>query len=459
MTSADALSPSRTARDGSASVRTGQRGARPAVLDKDGWVALVLGTVARSYLVLIVSLTLVAGLPLAFGWTGSVVGSGSMRPAITAGDVVLSTPLPDSEPMPLGSVVQFSAPAAGGGEHQVVHRIVAPGDQPGEWITQGDANADQDSTALTRDKLTGQGRLLVRWVGLPGHWLRTGDTAALTLWLSATLAAVALAVWSWPSAERDPRPARDRSPAGWRRPAVLTVAAVLATGTLVIGPEQSSAAFTASTSSPANTFRVGSWSVLSLGRASSYAILAATRISNADSHSTVLGSIAVAPGTTLSGIKAAEVTGSIDLSTPGSVNARTDALALQRAIAARPTTGPAPASLTGRLTPGTWRGAGPVQVDGTLTLDAGGDPSALFVVHAPALTVGQGASVVLTNGALPDKVFFVSESTTVVAGGATVRGVLLAQSDIRVDRGTTVAGRIVSLQGAVDLKNVTVTQP
>lgn len=458
MTTVDALSASRTERDASASVRTGQHSARSAVLDRDGWAVLVLGTVARSYLVLIVSLTLIAGLPLAFGWIGSVVQSGSMRPAITAGDVVLSTPLPASEPMPLGSVVQFSAPAAGGGEHQVVHRIVAPGDQQGEWITRGDANAEQDSTALTREKVTGQGRLLVRWVGLPGFWLSTGNTAALALWLSVTLAAVALAVWSWPGDERERPPARDRSTVTWRKPVVLTVA-VLAAGTMAIGPEHASAAFTASTSTPANTFRVGSWSVLSLGRASTYAILAATRISNADSHSTILGSIAVSPGTSLSGIKAAEVTGSIDLNTPGAVNARTDALALQRAIAARPTTGPAPASLTGRLTPGTWRTATPVQVDGTLTLDAGGDPSAVFVVSAAALTFGQGASVVLTNGASPDKVFFVSESTTVVSGGATLRGVLLAQSDVRVDRGTTLTGRIVSLHGAVDLKNATVAQP
>ncbi|MGY4645770.1 ice-binding family protein [Cellulomonas sp. URHB0016] len=455
---------------------------RPTVLGKDGWLAFVLGTVAQCYLVLLLALTAIGTLPLAFGWDASVVQTGSMRPDIAPGDLVQTSPLPDSEPVPLGAVVQFSAPAAGGGEHQVVHRIVAKGDATGEWVTQGDANIDPDSTALTREKITGQGRLLVRWVGLPSLWWSTGQLGPFLAWLVGTVAATWLTLWTWPGddsrrtdargvqvprarsglgrARRGsavPRPGARRA---WVRTSAVVGLAALAAGTLaLVGPERASAAFTARTTNVNSTFTVASWSNLSLGRASTYAILACTRISNADSHSVVLGNVGVTPGTSVSGFNAVDITGNVDKNTPGAANARTDALAVYDAIGRRPATGSAPATVTGTLLPGTLRRTGPVTLQGTVTLDARGDASSVFVVQADALTFAPGTKVVLANGAATDKVFFVSGSTATVGSAVALRGVLLAQSDVSLDKDTTVAGRVISLQGGVSTKSVSVTQP
>jgi hypothetical protein len=244
------------------------------------------------------------------------------------------------------------------------------------------------------------------------------------------------------------------------RTSAIAGLAGLAAGTMaMVGPEHASAAFTARTTNVQSTFKVANWSNLSLGRATTYAILAGTGISNADSHSIVAGSIAVAPGTSVSGFNAVDVTGSVDKNTPGAVNAHADAKAAYDAIAVRPATGTTPATVTGNLGPGTLRSTSPVTVQGTLTLDARGDTSAVFVVSGSSMTFAPGTQVVLKNGASPDKVFFVSTSTTTVGRAAAVRGVLIGPGDVVLDKDTTLVGRAISLQGAVSTKGVTITQP
>ncbi|GEK22594.1 ice-binding family protein [Cellulomonas xylanilytica] len=440
---------------------------RPAVLAQDGWAAWALGTVAQSYLALLAALTAIAVVPLGFGWGGSVVQTGSMRPVISPGDVVLTTALPETSPVPLGAVVQFRSTAPDGQERLVVHRIVEPGQSKGEWVTQGDANADPDSAALTRDDITGQGRLLVRWVGLPSTWLRTGQLAPLAGWLALTVAAVWVAAWSWPRRQRpDDRPTGSlHGGAGGpalTRGAALVTAVALVGGGMLLPAERASAAFSARTAMSGNSFTVGTWPTLALGRVSSYAVLASTRIANVallGIGSSVGGSVAVSPGTSVTGFWPWDVTGSTDRDTAAARNARVDALALYEGARTRTATATAPATVTGALTPGVYRRTGPVAVSGTLTLDARGDSSALFVVQGSSLTFGQNARVVLANGASPDRVFFVSTSTTSVGDGAAVRGVLLSSGDIVLGRSSTLAGRAVSVNGAVTLTAASVTQP
>lgn len=458
---------------------------RRAVLRRDGWAALLLGSVARCYLTFLAALTIIAAAPLALGWSGSVVQSGSMRPAIEPGDVVLATPLPADSPVPLGGVVQFRGESPDGSERLVVHRVVSAGDRTGEWVTAGDANTDVDSVPLTRDDITGQGRLLVRWVGLPSWWLRTGDVTAFGAWFLMTAGAAGLTLWArsdgaGPGADADdgaddahllaPAPgtapaaaapaSRDRSPA--LVATALALAALIVAGVSVQRTAPAEAAFTARTSSAHNTFRVATWPTLALGRSASYAVIAATRVANVEVlgiGSSVTGSVAITPGTGYTGFWPWDITGSVDKNTAVAAIARADAAALSSAARARPTTTAAPASLTGRVTPGVLRRAGAVQVSGTLTLDAQGDPGATFVVEGTSLTFAPGARVELVNGAASDKVLFVSTGTTVVADNASVRGVLLGSGDVTLQRGTVLRGRAFSLDGAVTLARATVEQP
>ena len=105
------------------------------------------------------------------------------------------------------------------------------------------------------------------------------------------------------------------------------------------------------------------------------------------------------------------------------------------------------------LGPGVYIQTGAINVTGTLTLDAGGDPNALFVFRTDgAFTTGVGAEVVLTGQATSSNVFFVSQGASSTAADAIFRGTLLAnQAAVSTGAGTTLEGRMLAINGAVSL--------
>lgn len=146
------------------------------------------------YLTLVLTLVAIGVAPVAIGWQASVVQSGSMRPHIQPGDVVVTAPLPANKPLPLGRVVAFHNPAAAeadGTSSIRLHRIVHVNDD-NTFVTKGDANLDNDSTAVTRSQIIGQARLLVPAIGLPSLWLSHRDYLPLLGVGAATLIALAL---------------------------------------------------------------------------------------------------------------------------------------------------------------------------------------------------------------------------------------------------------------------------
>lgn len=250
-----------------------------ALFSGDGWPVFLAATVSRMYLGVLLSLAVIAILPAVVGWQASVVRSGSMEPHISTGDVVVAAGFGSSEPVPVGGVVRFTSPGSAepdGEEKSRLHRIVG-GNPDGTFITAGDANAEVDSTPLKREQITGQARLLVPAVGLPGLWLDTGNLPALTLWSVLTLLAVAAAVYAprpqgGPAAPASDAPSPPEKPPASRthlsrfirsaaaRPrlkAAATIALTLALCALVIlgAAGFTSASFTSTTSNAGNTFR------------------------------------------------------------------------------------------------------------------------------------------------------------------------------------------------------------
>lgn len=188
---------------------------------RTGWGWLVVETASRAYLSLVLALLVIAvGPSLITDWQGHVIRSGSMEPHISAGDVVLTSTLPDSSPVPVGRVVVFrslGSAVAGGPLNAaaaetilVMHRIVAT-NEDGGYVTAGDANVDVDSTPLVREKITGQGRLLVPWVGLPSRWIDTGAFLQLAGWLALTGTAIAVLALS-PAAQPRRAPQKRNGP-------------------------------------------------------------------------------------------------------------------------------------------------------------------------------------------------------------------------------------------------------
>ena len=126
------------------------------------------------------------------------------------------------------------------------------------------------------------------------------------------------------------------------------------------------------------------------------------------------------------------------------------------------------------LTPGIYKSAsGTFNIsNGNLTLDAQGNPNAVWVFQTAAgLTVGiagpTGAkSITLINGALPKNVFWhVGSAATInAAGGGTMVGTIIANSGVTFSTAgnavqTVLNGRAISLIAAVTLVNTTVNVP
>ncbi|MES2972245.1 MAG: ice-binding family protein [Pseudomonadota bacterium] len=156
--------------------------------------------------------------------------------------------------------------------------------------------------------------------------------------------------------------------------------------------------------------------------------------------------------------------------------ARLDAVTAYNALAALPDGGvPAPANLATRtLAPGVYKAPGGSFMiqGGDLTLDAQGDPNAVFVFQmASTLTVGgPGAaapqSVTLINGAQPKNVFWqVGTAATINAGGGgTMVGTIIASSGAAFSTAGNVAvvtlnGRALSLGASVTLVNTVINVP
>jgi signal peptidase len=137
--------------------------------------------------------------PPVLGLRSDVVLSGSMRPALAPGDVVVSSPVRAGE-LRVGDVVVVPDPARPG--ETLVHRVDGMGPD-GSFVTRGDANAGADSTPVAPDDVLGRGRLRVPYVGVVSLWLQQGRVlplvgaglvVAVTTWVTATAATSASAV-------------------------------------------------------------------------------------------------------------------------------------------------------------------------------------------------------------------------------------------------------------------------
>jgi hypothetical protein len=103
--------------------------------------------------------------------------------------------------------------------------------------------------------------------------------------------------------------------------------------------------------------------------------------------------------------------------------------------------------------------------EGILTLDAQGDPSAVFVFQMPAstLTLTTPCSVVLVGGAQASNVFWQVGTSATIAGGCVVEGSILANTTITLAAGATVNGRAlggaIATTGAVTMSSNNATRP
>ena len=225
-------------------------------------IRLTLGVLGRAWMWFVGACLLITILPMAFGWHPYVILTGSMEPNIKAGDIVLSSPDPDPDQL-LGRVVVFDDPNKP--EHVLTHRVIAF-NADGTLTTKGDANPTPDSTPVQVEAVDGLGRLLVRFVGLPVIWARTGNWVMIILHLALIIGAMVAAAHDYePDDDDDPEVPGTPVPVpsgGWLREVIHTPASfmgLIALAGILMVPA-TGAAFTASTTNSANTWNVPNWS-------------------------------------------------------------------------------------------------------------------------------------------------------------------------------------------------------
>lgn len=113
------------------------------------------------------------------------------------------------------------------------------------------------------------------------------------------------------------------------------------------------------------------------------------------------------------------------------------------------------------LSPGVYDIAGAASIAGTLTLDGGGDPDALFAIRATgAFNTGSGVNVTLVNGATAKNVFWVADGAIGLGASTTIQGTLFSHgSAVAVGATCTVTGRLLTTLGAISFGAGTLSLP
>jgi HD-GYP domain-containing protein (c-di-GMP phosphodiesterase class II) len=199
---------------------------------------------------------------------------------------------------------------------------------------------------------------------------------------------------------------------------------------------------------------------VSLGTAANFAVLAGSTITNTGSTS-ITGSVGLSPGTAVTGFLGGLLDVTVLADNDVAAQAKTDLAGAYDDAAGRPTTDSIPVELGGTTqTPGVYESpAGTFGITGTVTLDAKGDPNAVFIFKAAStLITASGSHVKLINGAQSANVFWQVGSSATLGTYSVLRGNVMALASITVTTGTTVDGRMLARTGAVTLDSDTITR-
>jgi len=195
-----------------------------------------------------------------------------------------------------------------------------------------------------------------------------------------------------------------------------------------------------------------------LGTAGSFSVLGGSTVTNTG-PSVLNGDLGLSPGTAITGFPPGTVHGTIHASDAVAQRAQTDLTTAYNDAAGRSSTATVTGDLAGRtLRRGVYTSASSLGLSGNLTLDAQGDPNAVFVFQAGStLTTGAGSRVLLTGGAQACNVFWQVGSSATIGTSTAFTGNILALTSISVNDGVTVNGRALARNGAVTLNNDTIT--
>ena len=197
-----------------------------------------------------------------------------------------------------------------------------------------------------------------------------------------------------------------------------------------------------------------------LGTAEDFGVLAGQGVFNVG-PSVVAGDLGTSPGNSVIGFPPGIVLGNVHPGDGSAAGAQSDLITGYNDAASRPASTVLPGDIAGlTLAPGTYVSLSSLALSSSVTLDAQGDPNAVFIFQAGStLVTGSGSVVNLVNGTSPCNVFWQVGSSANLGTASSFAGTILALTSINLSTAATLNGRAMARNGSVTMDTNLITAP
>jgi Ice-binding-like len=202
---------------------------------------------------------------------------------------------------------------------------------------------------------------------------------------------------------------------------------------------------------------LGATATVGLGSAASFSVLAGSTVTNTG-PTTMFGDLGLSPGSSVTG--APQVLGQTHVDDAVAIGAKNALTTSYNDAAGRPSNGSAGTDLSGqRFLPGVRTASSSLLLSsGSVTLDAQGDPNAVFIFQiGSTLIIGSSTTVALVNGAQACNVFWQVGSSATLGTGTRFVGTIMASASITANTAATIHGRLLAQTAAVTMDTNTIT--
>jgi hypothetical protein len=201
----------------------------------------------------------------------------------------------------------------------------------------------------------------------------------------------------------------------------------------------------------------GATATVGLGSAASFSVLGGSTVTNTG-PTTMFGDLGLSPGSSVTG--APQVLGQTHVDDAVAIGAKNALTTGYNDAASRASNGSAGTDLAGQtFLPGVRTASSSLLLSsGSVTLDAQGDPNAVFIFQiGSTLITGSSTTVLLVNGAQACNVFWQVGSSATLGTGTRFVGTVMASATITANTAATIHGRLLAQTAAVNLDTNTIT--